>query len=113
MTTLTTPSADTRGLAGQTIGETTICSVNQTQLIYRGYEIADLAANATFEEVAYLLLMGEKPTADELAKFDAELRAARGIPAQVQAEIQRIARDTPLAHPMSVMCTAVSLLASV
>ena len=111
MTTLTTPSADTRGLAGQTIGETTICSVNQTQLIYRGYEIADLAANATFEEVAYLLLMGEKPTADELAKFDAELKAARGIPAQVQAEIQRIARDTPSAHPMSVMCTAVSLLA--
>ncbi len=46
--------ADTRGLAGQTIGDTTICSVNQTQLIYRGYEIADLAANATFEEVAHL-----------------------------------------------------------
>ena len=40
---------DTRGLAGQTIGETQICSVNQTQLIYRGYEIADLAANASFE----------------------------------------------------------------
>ena len=45
----TTASADTRGLAGQTVGDTQICSVNQTQLIYRGYEIADLAANATFE----------------------------------------------------------------
>ena len=52
--------ADTRGLAGQSVGDTTICSVNQTQLIYRGYEIADLAAHATFEEVAFLLLVGHK-----------------------------------------------------
>ena len=49
---------DDRGLAGQTIGDTSVCAVNQTQLMYRGYEIADLAANATFEEVAYLLLIG-------------------------------------------------------
>lgn len=110
MTTVTSSSADTRGLAGQTIGDTTICSVNQTQLIYRGYEIADLAANATFEEVAYLLLMGEKPTEEELKNFDADLKDARNIPPQVKAEIQRIARDTPEAHPMSVVCTAVSML---
>ena len=43
--------ADQRGLAGQVIGDTSVCAVNQTQLMYRGYEIADLAANATFEEV--------------------------------------------------------------
>ena len=60
----TQKAPDTRGLAGQTIGETKVCSVNQTQLIYRGYEIADLAANATFEEVAYLLLVGNKPSAE-------------------------------------------------
>ena len=102
--------ADTRGLAGQTAGDTMICSVNQTQLIYRGYEIADLAAHATFEEVAYLLLKGEKPTTHELAEFDAELKAARAIPTQVSSEIQRIARDTPDAHPMSVLRTAISLL---
>ena len=47
MSTVTTSTADTRGLAGQTVGDTSICAVNQTQLIYRGYEIADLAANAT------------------------------------------------------------------
>ena len=64
-----TTTADTRRLAGQTIGDTSICSVNQTQLIYRGYEIADLSANASFEEVAYLLLIGEKPNAAELAAF--------------------------------------------
>ena len=60
---------DSRGLAGQTVGETKICSVNQTQLIYRGYEIADLAENACFEEVAYLLLVGHKPTVAELDAF--------------------------------------------
>ncbi len=36
------------GLAGVIVGDTTICTVNQTQLVYRGYEIADLAAHATF-----------------------------------------------------------------
>ena len=51
---------DTRGLAGQTVGETSICAVTQTQLMYRGYEIADLAEHASFEEVAFLLLV-ERP----------------------------------------------------
>ncbi|MCH2162635.1 MAG: hypothetical protein MK085_12285, partial [Phycisphaerales bacterium] len=110
MTNVTAKPADTRGLAGQTVGDTGICSVNQTQLIYRGYEIADLAANATFEEVAYLLLEGEKPTEDELAAFNAELKAARAIPAQVRDAIITSARDTPDAHPMTVLRTGVSLL---
>ena len=63
---------DQRGLAGQTIGDTAVCAVNQTQLMYRGYEIADLAANATFEEVAYVLLVGEKPNAEQLTSFSQE-----------------------------------------
>ena len=62
-------SADQRGLAGQVIGDTAVCAVNQTQLMYRGYEIADLAANATFEEVAHLLLIGHKPSEEELSSF--------------------------------------------
>src|SRR5690606_39946851 len=97
MTTTTaasTPAAkasDTRGLAGQTIGDTAICSVNQTQLIYRGYEIADLAEHATFEEVAFLLLEGHKPDAAELKRFDAEIRAARAIPASLRALLKEMA----------------------
>jgi len=105
--------ADTRGLAGLTAGDTSVCSVNQTQLIYRGYEIADLAAHATFEEVSYLLLIGEKPTADEMATFDAELKAERALPAVVQDEIVRIANESPHTHPMSVLRTAVSLLSHI
>ncbi len=102
--------ADQRGLAGQTIGDTSVCAVNQTQLMYRGYEIADLAANATFEEVAYLLLVGEKPTSSELTEFSDELSSIRAIPKSVQDEIVQIAKRTPDAHPMSVLRTAVSLL---
>ena len=55
-----------RGLAGVTVGDTQICAVTQTTLIYRGYEIADLAENATFEEVAHVLLVGHKPSSGEL-----------------------------------------------
>ncbi len=103
-------ATDTRGLAGQTVGDTQICSVNQTQLIYRGYEIADLAANATFEEVAFLLLVGHKPSADELATFSGDLVSMREIPASVADAIVRIAGESPSAHPMSVLRTAISLL---
>jgi 2-methylcitrate synthase/citrate synthase II len=109
-----TPSAakvpDTRGLAGQTVGETSICLVNQTQLIYRGYEIADLAQHASFEEVAFLLLVGHKPSAAEIASFKAEVAALRQVPASVQEAIVRICKESPLAHPMSILRTGVSLL---
>jgi 2-methylcitrate synthase/citrate synthase II len=111
--TVTAKPADTRGLAGQSVGDTSVCSVNQTQLIYRGYEIADLAAHARFEEVAYLLLVGEKPSTEELAAFDAKLKAERAIATRVRDEIVRIATETPGAHPMSVLRTAVSLLSHV
>jgi len=102
--------ADQRGLAGQTIGDTSVCAVNQTQLMYRGYEIADLAAHATFEEVAYLLLIGHKPNEEELKSFSDELAPLREIPTSVQDSIIQIAQQTPDAHPMSVLRTAISLL---
>ena len=56
------------GLRGQSAGETALCTVGKTGsgLTYRGYDIKDLAANAQFEEVAYLLLYGKLPTQAEL-----------------------------------------------
>ena len=71
--------------------------MNQTQLIYREYEIADLAANATFE-VAFLLLVGHKPSADELAAFSGDL-VSMEIPTSVGDAIVRIAEESPSAHP--------------
>ena len=55
------------GLAGIVAGETSICTVGQKGmgLTYRGYSISDLAGQATFEEVAFLLLHGHLPTEAE------------------------------------------------
>ncbi len=98
------------GLAGVTVGDPQICRVSQTQLIYRGYEIADLAQNATFEEVAYLLLVGKKPTTGELKSFKDELASLRRIPDGLKAMLRDIAADPPAAHPMAILRTGVSYL---
>ena len=78
-----TASLKNSGLEGVSAGNTAICSVEQGALIYRGYEIHGLATNATFEEVAFLLLVGHKPSASELEAFQAELVAMRALPAPV------------------------------
>ncbi len=98
------------GLAGVTVGDTEICAVTQTQLIYRGFEIADLAANATFEEVAFLLLVGHKPSAGELKAFKEELISLRPIPGGLKTLLRDIAGAAPAAHPMGILRTAVSYL---
>ena len=54
-------AAFAKGLDGVIGGQTAVCSIEQDKLIYRGYEIHDLAEHATFEEVAFLLLEGHKP----------------------------------------------------
>ncbi len=102
--------SDTRGLAGQTVGDTEICAVTQTQLIYRGFEIADLAKNATFEEVAHVLLVGHKPSENELLAFKTELVSMREIPDGLKTMLKDIAREEVNAHPMSILRTGVSYL---
>lgn len=107
---------DTRGLAGQTVGDTQICAVNQTQLIYRGYEIADLAENATFEEVAFLLLVGHKPSASELASFTKELIAERAVDQgilEIIGKISQTKKGESDVHPMNILRTGVSLISHV
>ena len=78
------------------------------ELRYRGYSIHDLAQHSTFEETAYLLLNGELPSPAQLAEFDAALRAARKLP----AEILDIVAAIKTAHPMDVLRTCVSALAA-
>ncbi|MEE2906226.1 MAG: citrate/2-methylcitrate synthase [Planctomycetota bacterium] len=110
MSATSSKTPDTRGLAGQTIGDTSVCSVNQTQLIYRGYEIADLAAHATFEEVAHVLLVGHKPSAKELSSFTAQINDSREVSDDVLDVIARIAADPSDVHPMAILRTGVSLI---
>jgi 2-methylcitrate synthase/citrate synthase II len=105
-------AAFARGLEGIVAGESAICSVEQGKLIYRGYEIHDMAANATFEEVAYLLLEGQKPTAAELKRFTDEIVAERALPDPV---VDFLVSSGPMlkagtAVPMDVLRTAVSIL---
>ncbi len=109
---MTTAPTHAKGLEGVIAGETEICNVEQTSLIYRGYEIADLAANASFEEVSYLLLVGNKPTPDELASFKADLVSERGLPSAV-VEFLKTSGDlvnNQYAVPMDILRTGVSIL---
>ncbi|MGR3659798.1 MAG: citrate/2-methylcitrate synthase [Paracoccaceae bacterium] len=78
------------------------------ELSYRGYSIHDLATQSSFEEVAFLLIYGELPTADELTAFEAKLIAVRTLPDQVYDVIEA----TKNGHPMDVLRTAVSALAA-
>jgi 2-methylcitrate synthase len=95
-------------LSGVVVAQTELCSIDPEQgiLMYRGYDIADLAEHASYEEVAYLLLEGELPDAEQLAAFEEEL-AKRELPAAVEALIDANAQD---AAPMEMLRTAVSAL---
>ncbi|MEE8169103.1 MAG: citrate/2-methylcitrate synthase [Phycisphaerae bacterium] len=96
------------GLEGVVAGETAVCEVTQTGLRYHGYDIADLAENTCFDEVAHLLLHGALPRADELAAFRARVRAAMRLPDVVERTLRSFPKATP---PMDVLRSAVSLLA--
>ncbi|MET0125848.1 MAG: citrate/2-methylcitrate synthase, partial [Pseudomonas caspiana] len=67
------------GLRGQVAGQTALSTVGQTGagLTYRGYDVKELAAEARFEEVAYLLLYGELPTQAQLDGYLAKLKKLR------------------------------------
>jgi citrate synthase len=79
------------------------------RLYYRGYEIGELAAHASFEEVTHLLWFGELPSPAEAEAFGSRLRAARELPPPVLALLRTLPRD---AHPLDVLRTAVSLAAT-
>ncbi|MFQ5936714.1 MAG: 2-methylcitrate synthase [Acidiferrobacterales bacterium] len=97
------------GLRGQSAGQTAIATVGQEGhgLAYRGYAIEQLAENAQFEEVAYLLLYGKLPTASELDAYKAKLMRLRGLPQPLRDVLERIPGDT---HPMDVMRSGCSML---
>lgn len=98
----------TGGLAGVVAGETKISAAGGAHTLeYRGYSIYELAEHAEFEEVAYLLLYGELPTARELAHYKANLASQRELPVALKSVLELIPAD---AHPMDVMRTATSFL---
>lgn len=95
------------GLEGVIAGETAISTVSGG-LQYRGYSIEDLARSATFEEVAYLLLYGELPTAEQLDQFQKRLGAAAHVPPAI---IETLRKIPATANSMDVLRSGCSLLA--
>jgi 2-methylcitrate synthase len=99
-------------LSGVPAGRTALCTVGRTgnDLHYRGYDILEVAEAAEFEEIAYLLIHGELPTAHELAEYKARLKSLRGLPAAVRSALELLPAAT---HPMDVLRTGVSVLGCV
>jgi 2-methylcitrate synthase len=99
----------TGGLAGVVAGQTAISTVGKegVGLTYRGYSIEDLAAKATFEEVAFLLLYGHLPNRSELDGYRKKLISLRGLPPALKTVLEQLPAAT---HPMDVLRTSCSVL---
>jgi 2-methylcitrate synthase len=96
-------------LSGVVAGDTAICTVGRAgnDLHYRGYDIAELAAQATFEEVAHLLIHEKLPTQPELEAYRRRLQSLRGLPSPLKAALEQIPTG---AHPMDVLRSGCSML---
>jgi citrate synthase len=106
----TEPIRVPKGLAGVSVTDTKISKSDRDgTLVYRGYPIAEIAANAGFEETAYLILNGSLPTKSQLAGFSKGLLAR----AKVRENLFDIMRKLgSRAHPIDVIRTSVSALGS-
>ena len=102
--------ATAKGLEGVVAATTKLSSVRglDGELIYRGYNINELAGNATYEEVVHLLHRGKLPNEAELTSLKAELAAARELPGGVVDMIRQLPKN---ASPMRAIRTVVSALA--
>jgi len=103
------PTVNT-GLRGVTVASTRISDVDGAagKLIYRGFLVQELAEQATFEEVAHLILFEHLPSRSELAEFQEWLSAERPIP---DAVLDALKTRPKHAHPMDVLQSTVAMLA--
>src|SRR4029079_13013415 len=108
MSTETKP-AYSPGLAGVVAGETQICWVDPNAgLMYRGYDIHEMAEKASFEEVAYLLLNVELPSFAQMGQFTRQIADERSLPGPVVQMLRLMRKGT---HQMDMLRTGVSMLA--
>ena len=96
-------------LSGVAAGNTAICTVGRSgnDLHYRGYDIGEVAAHATYEEVAHLLIHERLPNLAELEGYKSRLRGLRGLPTPLCRVLEQIPAG---AHPMDVLRTGCSML---
>src|SRR5579883_670046 len=96
------------GLEGVIAGETAVSTV-EDGLRYRGYPVGELVEHTSYEEVAYLLIYGELPTAGELKGFQERVAMARRLPPGLKELYAALPKWTA---PLDVLRTTVSALAS-
>lgn len=97
-----------KGLEGIVAATSSISSIHDGVLAYRGINIDDLAENAGYEETAYLLWYGKLPSAAELETLQKKLSNYAPVPAQVLEQLKLFPKN---ANTMAVLRTAVSALA--
>ena len=98
------------GLRGIPVADTKICSIDgeKGKLIYRGYDIDELAQFSSFEETVYLLLYERLPTRKELELFKEELASHRKLPIGI---IRHLKQRKKTANPMDVLQSVIPMLA--
>ena len=84
-----------KGLEDVVAGKSSICYIDgrEGRLLYRGYDIAELAAHSTWEETAYLLWNGDLPTVNGLRHFSEEMASKRPIPREVVSILSTLPRN--------------------
>ena len=101
-----------KGLEGVLVAESSLSYIDgeEGKLVYHGYTIDDLARNASFEEVVYLLWHGELPTGEELTTFEESLVEERPL----EDGLDRLVRELAAAdeEPMAALQTVVSHLSA-
>jgi citrate synthase len=99
------------GLRGIKVADTRISDVDGEKgiLIYRGFNIGDIAQSSTFEEVSFLLLHDRLPTQEELRRFQSDLVSEREVPEAVYEFMKMMPKSS---HPMDILQASVSILAS-
>ena len=99
----------TKGLEGIVAAKTYLSDVRGDvgQLIYRGYDINELAGNIGYEETVYLLHYGKLPNQSELTALKTKLASYRQLPQGVIDLIQSLPKDTV---PMNALRTGISAL---
>ncbi|HEX5261546.1 MAG TPA: citrate synthase [Gaiellales bacterium] len=99
--------ADKGGLEGVVVARSRLCSIDGQKgvLIYGGYDVNDLAEHSTYEEVCFLILRGNLPTAPELDAFTRELAESRALSEETAQVVDMLADH---AEPMEMLRTAVS-----
>jgi len=104
------PETKNIGLRGIKVADTRISDVDGERgiLIYRGFNICDLVACSTFEEVSFLLLNDHLPNAEELKRFQSEIVSEREVPETVYGMMKMMPNAT---HPMDILQASVSILA--